>query len=300
MRKRLSRILIETTVRKTLKDIKYSPERSIRNLIDMALQFSDGGFQKHFFTGVRAMLQNENSAYYELIRDAVAHVDTEKLYTFGFNIGYNSCTEGAQRIRENEKYRDGNTAWTVCEDMNIEQFERDKHKYDDMITEGENSGIYTWMFFVPDQPIKMVSLIEKHPESAFCIFCDTKDITSAFLESAVMLKNLMVIVRYDENAAAVCAELRAKKMLYSVWYQYGQEDRDIIMNGDLFQNAQQLSPVFTVLIPEKTCPKEVHQVIYSKVKQTRLGHAYRTIAWDLQGDNRLIDTIISGGAFAIG
>jgi hypothetical protein len=299
LRKRLSRILIETTVKKALKNIRHSPERSVRNLIDMALQFSDGRFQKYFFTEVRTMLQNENSAYYQLIRDVITHVDTEKLYTFGFNIGYNSCTEGAQRIRENEKLKGCNITWTICEEMDTEQFGRNQHKYDDMITEGENSGIYTWMFFVLNQPGKMFSLIEKHPESAFCIFCDTKDITPAFLEEAAMLQNLMVIVRYDENAADVCTELRANKMLYSVWYQYGQKDTDIIINGDLFHNAQQLLPVFTVLIPEKTCPKEVHQVIYSKVKQTRLAQLYSTIAWDLKGDNRLIDTIISDDAFAI-
>lgn len=48
MEKSTSRIIIETIVKKALRDIKDSPERSIRNLVDMALHFSDGRFQRNF------------------------------------------------------------------------------------------------------------------------------------------------------------------------------------------------------------------------------------------------------------
>ncbi|MGB4610151.1 MAG: hypothetical protein WBH77_05945, partial [Saccharofermentanales bacterium] len=87
MKNRMPRLLVETIVKKALKSIKHSPERGIRNLIDFALQLSDGRFQKDFFTVAQNMLQNENSAYYELIRDVITYVDTEKLYTFGINVG---------------------------------------------------------------------------------------------------------------------------------------------------------------------------------------------------------------------
>lgn len=48
MENSLSRILIETTVRQTLKGLQENPKRSTRNLIDIALQFSEGRFQSHF------------------------------------------------------------------------------------------------------------------------------------------------------------------------------------------------------------------------------------------------------------
>ena len=87
-----SRILIETIVRKTLREIKASPGRSTRNLIDMALNFSEGRFQRNFFEAAQTMLTNEKSPYYELIRDTVAHVDCERLLRFGMNVGYHGCT----------------------------------------------------------------------------------------------------------------------------------------------------------------------------------------------------------------
>lgn len=103
MENNISRILIETTVRQTLKGLNEDPKRSIRNLVDMALYFSEGRFQRHFFQTARTILEHEESAYYTLIDDAVNHIETEHLVKFGMNLGYNSCTWGAHRIRMNEK-----------------------------------------------------------------------------------------------------------------------------------------------------------------------------------------------------
>lgn len=103
MEQSVSRVLVEMAVKTALKNIHDSPERGIRNLVDMALQCAEGRFQHSFFATAQTMLQNEDSAYYELVRDTVAHTDPGRLYTFGMNLGYNACTVGARHIRENEK-----------------------------------------------------------------------------------------------------------------------------------------------------------------------------------------------------
>ena len=81
MENSMSRILIETTVRQTVKGIKENPKRSIRNLVDMALQLSAGRFQQRFFATAQKMLQND--------------------------LGYNGCTIGTRLILENEKKQEG-------------------------------------------------------------------------------------------------------------------------------------------------------------------------------------------------
>ena len=48
MSKDLKRILIESTLNKTIKDAKESPRRTLRNLIDMGLIFSKGQHRKIF------------------------------------------------------------------------------------------------------------------------------------------------------------------------------------------------------------------------------------------------------------
>ena len=113
MENSMSKIIIETTVRQTLKSLKEDTKRSIRNLVDMALQFSKGRFQSRFFETAHTMLENENSAYYDLIYNAINHIETEHLIKFGMNLGYNSFTWGAQHIRTNENVLGFNIPWVI-------------------------------------------------------------------------------------------------------------------------------------------------------------------------------------------
>ena len=84
MARDISRTLIETVVRKMLREAKDAPERSIRNLVDMALYFSDGRYQRSFFTVAQEMLRNERSAYYPLLRDVLAKTPAARRLFFTF------------------------------------------------------------------------------------------------------------------------------------------------------------------------------------------------------------------------
>jgi len=300
MENSMSRMLVEVVVRKALKSIKDDPERGIRNLVDIALQFSsEGRFQRDFFSAAQTMLQNENSPYYGLIRDLVTHTNTDRLFTFSMNLGYNGCTEGAKRIRSNEERMNCNIPWTVSVQMNTEKNEEALEKYHSLICEGENLGIYTWMLFALNEPQTTLVLAKAHPDSAFCIFCEADDLTTTFLDKAADLYNVMLVIRFEENAAKLCAALRNEGLLYSVWYQYGSKDAEAITNGSLFYSTQQFSPLFTVLIPDEQCPEDVRHLAYLAVKQVRKDQAYPTIAWEFQSDNDLIDSIISGDTCSV-
>ena len=124
MEETMSRILVGTFVKRMLKEIRESPERNTRNLVDMALQFSRGRFQQHFFGAAQTMLQKEDSGYYALVRDTVAWADLDRLYTFGMNLGYNGCTAGARRIRENEKRLGCNIPRTILLELDTEGLDR--------------------------------------------------------------------------------------------------------------------------------------------------------------------------------
>lgn len=292
-------MLIEVVVKNALKSVKDNPERSIRNLVDLAMQFSEGRFQKHFFSTAQTMLQNENSAYYGLVRDTVAYTDTNRIFTFGMNLGYNGCTVGAQRIRENEKKLHCNIPWAMFMQIDSKFFEDNRQRYHEVFLEGESLGIYTWMLFAPEQPEKILPFVKDHPDSAFCIFCKAEDITASFLDEASGLYNIMLVIRYEENAAGICDTLRKMGLLYSVWYQYGQKDTEIIINGDLFSSVQQLSPVFTALMPEPNCPQTIEKLVYQAVTRARNEQLYRTFAWELQYDNSLVDSIISDDSCSV-
>lgn len=296
MENSMSRILIETTVRQTLKGLRENPKRGIRNLVDMALQFSEGRFQSRFFETARTMLENQNSAYYTLVADAALHIETEHLIKLGMNLGYNSFTWGAQYIRCNEEQLGFNIPWTVLLQMNPSGYLEHMRQYDDVIAEGESLGIYSWMLFTPANPSFLLPLVRRHSDSAFFLFCPPQVITGAVLEEISRIRHLMLVVRYEDAAKDACILLRELELPYAVYCPYSEENVDFIMNGSLFRSAQQLHPIFTVLAAKPGCPADISRMVHQAATEARDGQTYQTVPWELYYDTRSLDEIISNDA----
>ncbi len=296
MENSMSRILIETTVRQTLKGLRENPKRSIRNLVDMALQFSEGRFQSRFFETARTMLENENSAYYALVADAASHIETEHLVKFGMNLGYNSFTWGAQYIRYNEEQLGFNIPWTVLLQMDPSGCLEHMRQYDITIEEGEGLGIYSWMLFTLADPSSLLPLVRRHSDSAFFLFCPPQAVTGAFLEKISPIRHLMPVIRYEDAAKDACILLREVELPYAVYYPYSGENVDFITSGGLFRGAQRLHPIFTVLVPEPGCPANISEIVHRAAVEARAGQSYQTVPWELYHDTRKLDEIISNDA----
>ena len=296
MENNMSRILIETTVRQTLRGIQENPKRSIRNLVDMALHFSEGRFQSRFFQTARTMLEHEESAYYTLIEDAVNHIETEHLVKFGMNLGYNSCTRGAQCIRANEKRLGFNIPWTVLFQLDPIRSPDHLPQYDRAIQEGEQLGIYCWMLLSHSDPLALFPLMERHPDSAFFLFCRSEDLTAAVLDEMSSHRHLMPVVRWDDSVGDACGLLRSARLPYSVYCPYSRADVPAILRGDLFFETQQLHPLFTVLAARPDCPADLREMVHQSAVQVRTGQSYQTVPWELSCDTRSLDEIISDDA----
>ncbi len=294
------RILIETVIRKTIKEINDSPERSIRNWVNMALNFSEGKFQRTFFKTADDMLKNTKSPYYDLIKDSAANTDEERLLQFGMNLCYNSCTIGVRKILENEILYGFNIPWTVSFRMSGEHISENSKIYDTIITQGEDLGIYTWMLYLNGELGEALPLVQKHTDSAFILFCEPKDITDDFLDNMCDVKNVMLAVRYEENNENLYYRLRENRLLYSTYYIYDDENAESIINGDFFYDAVQLHPLFTAVIPAENCSEETGERVYKAVTSYRRRQSFQTIVWDVNRDNSNINSIISDEACNVG
>lgn len=123
-----------------------------------------------FFEISRAMLNNENSPYYPLIEDVLKHMDKEKLIDFGLNIGYNGCTTGAHMIRKLKRTEDINVPWllSLVIDTSLPDFIT---KYDSVLKQGKELGIYTYFLYTKDDPQKyfLLSRITRTVRSSFSV-----------------------------------------------------------------------------------------------------------------------------------
>lgn len=290
----ISRILIETTVRRALREIQTSPQRGIRNLVDMGLNFSDGRFQRKFFGVAQELLRNERSAYYALVQDIAAHVDHDTATAFGINVGYNSFIRGAEQIRKLEAKRGFNIPWNIAI-----QHKDGQPDAAGILAQGKRLGIFTYTFFPTEDPSALFPLAAAQPECAFVLFCRSGTLTEQQLAAAAALHNVMFVVEQTSRFLPLCSSLRDAKLLYSVYVDVTPENLNWVLGGSALTQAVQVHPVFTFFRSDRLPDKQAQAALYNYVCRIRQAQAHPTVLVDFRQDNVFIDSIISDDACAL-
>ena len=295
MKKDMTKILVEATIRRTLKNIQESPARATRNLVDLGLQFSNGRFQTRLLAQAQKMLQNQKSAYYGLVKELVDTVDHDIITAFGVNLGYNSCMKGAGLIREIEAEKGFNIPWTLNLAINGEKLEAEPDFYPSLLRQGRALGIYTYLLFAAGDPDQLLPMIQKEPDCAFVLFLRGRQISPDFIEKMKTVKNVMLSVYTDGDMADACGRLREAGLLYAVHQCYGEQARENIVNGKWLRTAVSAHPSFAFLRADVSCPRGIQEEIYQYVTAVRDGQQYPLILMDIRQDTLMIDQVISDG-----
>ncbi len=292
----INRILIEAAVKKALKDMEESPKRAARNLVDLGADFSGGRFQKRFLGVAQKMLCNEDSAYYELITDMITHVDREILLEFGINLGYNSCTRGAAKIRSIEAQRNFNIPWSLSLVIEEKELEEKGDVYASLLEQGTALGIYTYLLFLQSgDPKRLFSLVKGRPDCAFVVFLKGVQVTKEYREMAGAVKNVMTAVCGEEAMEEACGALRKNGLLYGVYGKYSQGNKDGILNGSWLAAMKKGKPYFAFLAAKEDCTDQTRREVYEYVLTVRNSQSQPVVLMDLKQDTLTIDGIISDG-----
>lgn len=287
----IDRILTEAMVRKALQDMKDSPARSARNLVDLGLLFARGGFQRMFLRRLQEILKNEASPYYQLLRDTVQHVEQERLLTFSMNLGYNSCTEGSRIIRQLEKEEHFDIPWAISLELCADASRLpDYHR---VITQGKALGVRTWFLHSAQHHSALLQLVAAHPDCAFFLFLDAAEIDATLLEQAALHRHVMFVVRNSPGAEAACQLLRAHSMLYSLCLTCHSSELPALFSGQMLSHAQTLHPVFSAVSAASDCSETERKSIYHYLREVREAQRFHTVPWDCVYDTCSIDSVIS-------
>lgn len=295
----LARTIIETMIRKFFRDMENDPDRSIRNIIDLAINFSKGRFQKEFFQVLQEMLSNEQSAYYELVRNVVADNDHERLLTFGMNVGFQACTIGACTIRENEDKWNFNIPWTYhlmygteglpCEFM------------DKIITEGKELGTYIYMLSLKGQICAChAELLQQHKDCAFVIFVSPEEMLGEPVNILKELDNLLILVKNEPELMDETAdELRKHHFFFGIYECFKKGWQGQILSSDRLEQIAELRVPFYVLVPEDPYDFSEDDVLHEQVAHIRTQQEYPFVVLDYISDIQKIDRIISNDSCAV-
>lgn len=300
MKQDATRILVEATVRRTLKSIQECPERATRNFVDLGLQFSRGRFQTSLLEQFRKMLQNEKSAYYDLAKRIATGVDHDLVTTFGVNVGYNGFTKGARLIRRIEAERGFNIPWALHVGINEEKLAAEPGFYPDLFRQAATLGIHTFLVFADGDPNNLLPLVQGKADCAFVLFLHGRQIDDAFLTRMRSIKNAMVSVYLDEDTSAACEGLRAGRLLYAVHSWYLDQDVPQIVSGHWLQSILAFRPAFALLRADRACSRQAQQEIYQYIVDVRNSQRYPVLCMEIKQDSLLIDRIISDGECFVG
>lgn len=281
--------IIETTVNSAIKRIQNDPERSIRNLVDMALMFCNGRFQKRFFEVAQKMLENEDSSYYRLIPDIIANVESTRITSFGINVGYHSCTRGARTIRKLKAEQNCDIPWCISLEIDSEK----EDSYISFIDEKQSQGVFTWFLYPQQDILSVLDITKQFPDSAFVIICNPNDITDIVLDEFSEIYNIMFAVNYDEGIDNACALLRKRRFLFSVVYHYGKQDIENILNDSILSDLCSLHGVFSFFLSDKSNSLAHQTEMFEHIQNTRYEQRFQTIPIDLIYDIKYINNIIS-------
>ena len=276
----LNRVLIESAVRKALRDIDESPERGVRNLVDLALDFSNGRFQRTFLEMARQMLKNEKSAYFSAMKQMVSGVEWDNIVGFGINVGYNSFTKGARIIRETEEAEGFNIPWALT--FSVRTFE-EKHR--SLIEQGKKLGIYTYFIFADQPDEALLHTIKQCQDCAFVLLTDGSAITDSLLALCEGVNNLMFSV--GEHMAEGCRQLKAHRKLYSVYCVYGKQEQTVYETW--LEAAADLGAVCAMFLYGGDHAADAYDYVVEVRKSQRLA----VFPMDFRRDNMFIDSIIS-------
>lgn len=282
----LTRLLIEGAVGRALKQVQKDPHRSLRNLVDLGLTFSNVQLQRRFLQLARNMLEQEDSAYYELLDLLVQKVDHENLKTFGVNVGYEGLTRGAKAIRNLEETY--HIPWTLM--LELDQMDRAR----ELVRQGKELGIYVYNI-ISDQVglVALRELLEEEPYCAFCLLTTGENLLRQGLEPLEGARNLYISILADEPGLEAAEALGAGGFLYGIHVRY---DDPACIATERLERYLDYHPAGVALLPRDQAARDRSRDLYGQVKALRFQQKYPYILVDLVGDGLYVDSLISGEA----
>ena len=107
----VTRSVIRLELVRAFRGMESNPKRTLRKLADLGKVCARGSVQKEIFGIFQQCLRYKDSPYFSVMQNLVRNVSVENLTTFGMNLGYNSWTDGAKKIRAKRDNEGILTSW---------------------------------------------------------------------------------------------------------------------------------------------------------------------------------------------
>lgn len=292
----LARTIIETFISKFFRDMETDPDRSVRNIIDLGINFAKGRFQREFLRALQEMMQNEQSAYYDLVKNVVADTNHERLKVFSMNLGFQACTIGANMIRENEEKWNFNIPWAY--QMMFGEKGLPCTYLDKIISEGKELGTYVYVLTETGKiTAEHMELLKTHTDCAFILLVSPEELLGELMNLLDETQNCLVLVENDPlRLPEAVDELQKHKLFYGVYEKCPEEE---LWDPERLEKISGSKAAFYVLMPMNPCSFSENAARKEQTADIRNRQEYPFIVIDYISDIQTIDRIISNDSCAV-
>lgn len=293
---KLTRAWIEAAVDKAIRDIQSNPKRSIRNLVEFAMNATTGDFQKHFLSVTRHMLDNPQSAYYRLMMRSVQEIEHRRLKAFGINIGLNGCVNGTEQLRASQAREGTAFPWMLCANLH----EKSLHwpsLLSRLLQQGTQLGTHLYLFSGEEAVCtSMLQLYEQYSNCAFILLLPAESISQTLISRLDHLSHVLLCISSQQKNVMKesSSMLRKARMLYGCYSQINPNDVLYSMGEDHLTALEEWGGMFFVVWPQAgTLPQAAH-ALQCRVVEIRKSQQHAFYIFNLDADVDVIDHAISG------
>lgn len=285
----ITRAMIESAVAHGLKEIEEDPKRSARRLVDLGKQFSKNRFQDLVFSVMQELLDNENSAYYDMLANLQRNSDQEALKLFGVNMGYMGWCYGAGRIRKQQEELGISIPWCLMfRYAPGREGGMKAREIASLVEQGQELGIYVYFIRQADAaqtPFETLNLFAANKECAFVWVRESGRLTAAEIQLLGTCKNVVTVLPVGDPESILTAELlREKKILFSLYMTYSDRTSFSETNEMTIQNVLTSQSSLFFLIAEDGTKVSYEKECY----ESRLKQEFPCLLMDYYGDAQSI------------
>lgn len=289
----MKKAMIETAIDRGIKEMEDDPKRSIRRLTDLGKQFSKNRFQETIFSVMQELLDNENSAYYDMMHNLLKNSDKESLKKFGVNFGYMSWTYGAAQIRANQEKEGFCIPWTMMLRCSADpENGLNAARLSSLIEQGQELGIYA--YFIREwgnssDSYSLLELLERYKESAFVWFKKKGRLTAAQIQMLRVCRNSLVCLPLeDPETQLTAALLRDQKVPFALYTEYNADSLTQETTARCMEQVLTSESSMFFLIAADGADASAAQIAY----QSRLDQKYPCVIMDYYGDGKAISRVL--------
>lgn len=294
---KITKALLRATIKKALADIQHDPKRSVRNLVDLGLNFAEGCNQKEIFDITQHYLSNENSAYFKLAENIVNEIDHDKLINYGLNFGYNGCTSGARLLREKQTALGCHLPFLITFTINEREDSLTVDEIKFAVMQGMELGIFIYAVICSSDAYgELLDMAESFSECAFIFFVNPRRLTREIISRTGELQNLVTSVRYEQNSDLclnAVRNMRAQGCITTVHYEYAPENLNLILSGSLVDSFAETGAIAGIFYAAPGIDPEVQKLVADYRTEIVRSQQYPIFIFEAQSDIERIDRMFS-------